>query len=545
MCKIYLQKYKIKIIIYLIINVLIGFFVILNPYITGNFIDTLVEGNGMASVYRFCLIFAFINIIRLFLSYVKIIIYTKVQSMIAHEFSQDVIQYMQNLSLSYINEKDTDYLTQVINGDTNVLVAFCIDLFRNFIVNTINIIIPLIILIRINAFVTAVLLVFISMYIFIYINFKKLLYIQNKALLIKQDTFLVKLLEQLKFTKYIKVHVIDNIFRKKMDILFNKLLNESLKSQKLNYIYFSLDSIVTSMAQIALFVLGGYLILAGNFTLGMFSVFSMYFNMILGSAKFFFDFGKKYQESLVSYDRLREIFESALETYGNEELPNIYKIQVKKLNFSFDELLNQKVINELSVEFRKNNIYGIVGHNGSGKSTFINLLLGLYIKESQGKIYFNGRPMHQLNMLKLRREHIGLAEQKPILLNASILTNLVLDAERKNISEDTLAFFLDHLGLSDVINKFPDKLETIIDENSSNLSGGEQQKISIIRLLLKDPDVMIFDEPTSAFDFTSSLKFMSLLKGIKHNKIILIVTHDKNIIEQCDALVEFSNQKNL
>ncbi|MGL5438848.1 MAG: ATP-binding cassette domain-containing protein, partial [Filifactoraceae bacterium] len=103
-------------------------------------------------------------------------------------------------------------------------------------------------------------------------------------------------------------------------------------------------------------------------------------------------------------------------------------------------------------------------------------------------------------MMSIRKKHIGISEQEPMLLNDTIYNNLILD---ENIDKSTIYNMLDKLNLLEYINSNKDKLDTIIDRNK--ISGGEKQKISILRVLLKNPNIMIFDEPTSAMDDKSKL----------------------------------------
>ena len=258
-----------------------------------------------------------------------------------------------------------------------MLIIFCISVVQSFILNGAYLIIPLIILFSLNATVAAVLTAFLLLYILIYGFFKKPLFNRSKEFREAQNGFFAKFLEQLKFTKFIKTHAVGGLFRERMDADFDNLLDKTLKNQKLGFTYSSLDTTVTTATQITLFLLGGWLILNESFTIGMFTIFSMYFNMMLGAAKYFFGFGKSYQDNMVSYQRLTEILKNPIEAQGDKKIAGIEKIEVKNLSFAYNEA--DKIINNFSIIMTKGNIYGIAGRNGAGKSTLINLLMGMYI----------------------------------------------------------------------------------------------------------------------------------------------------------------------
>ena len=556
----YLSVHKHRIIAYIIIGTFVGLLAMLNPYLIGDFIDSLIEGGNMVAVFRFSALFAGLNIIRTTLNYFTMILYIKIQTKSAHQFTQETVAHVQKVSLSFVNDKDTSYLSQVINGDTNQLVIFCIKTMSDFVLNIINIAIPIIILLSLNAFVSGVMIAFLGAYVLIYIKFRKPLRERSMALRIAQNNFFAKLLEQLKLTRFIKVHVLSDFFRRRLDENFNDLLDNSLRMQRLSFAYHALDNAVTTIVQIILFLVGGWLILQGSFTIGMFTIFSMYFAMILGATKYFFGFGKTYQDSLVSCERLNEILRYPVETKGDKQLQGIERIEVKGLCFSYSSangngngassVLDSKpsLINELNLDFRKGHICAIAGHNGAGKSTLINLLMGMYIDEIEGGIYINGISIKELDMPALRKRHIGIAEQEPVILSESIEFNINLASttDRFEGSSDTESIMeyphnhflnrhLEILNLKELVNKGHEGDR--VSQSPNNFSGGEKQKLAILRVLLKDPDVMIFDEPTSAMDTASATKFMEHLHEAKHNKIIFVITHDEKFINHCDRVV--------
>ena len=193
------------------------------------------------------------------------------------------------------------------------------------------------------------------------------------------------------------------------------------------------------------------------------------------------------------------------------------------------------MLNDFSALFAAGYIYAITGQNGCGKSTVVKLLLGLYPTDYSGTIQYNGINLQDIDLYDLRAHSVGITEQEPTIIEDSIINNLTLLCDDPDMS--LLDFYIDALGLRDFIKQLPDGLETKLTEQNQNLSGGEKQKIAIIRLLLKNPDVLIFDEPTSALDSASKTQFIDILMGIKHNHIIILITHDQSIADVCDYVI--------
>lgn len=256
--------------------------------------------------------------------------------------------------------------------------------------------------------------------------------------------------------------------------------------------------------------------------------------MIMGCISYFLNLGKSYQDALVSYNRLEEILKKSKEINGKEFMDGIDTIELKNVSFSYD---NEKVIiDHFNYKFEKGNIYCIVGQNGNGKSTLINLILGLFNNYYTGEIYYNSLELKQLDMYRMRKRIIGISEQEPKLINNTIESNVTYGIDIYNY--DDIRKLLENLNLS--IDKFSKGLDTNINEDSNNISGGEKLKISLARTFLKDPDLIILDEPTSALDVDSIEKLKYILNRIKNKKIILIISHNKNILDISDEIVDLN-----
>lgn len=537
-CNKYFNNYKFYLVAYILITLSINGISIYSTYLTGSFIDKLINIKSINFVYSFCVILASITLIRLLFGYISSLMYMKMQMEIGYELNRDVIFHIQDVSLTFINRSDTAYLNQIINNDANSLIIFYITTIQNVIVNVVTFIITIYICFKINKLISIISIIFIGIYIILYKLSKSKLYKTNMLFKESQGGFFSSLLEQLLHIKFIKIHSFQKEFRQRVNTNFKDLFNKAIKNQKISYLFSSIDNTISMLAQILLFLIGSLQIIKGNFSIGMFTVFSSYFSMMLGSARYFFNLGKTYQENLVSYNRLMNLINQPKEKEGSNILNQIRNIKTKNLSLIFNDKI---ILNNINLSFEIGRIYGVIGVNGSGKSTLINLIMGLYINEKEGNIYFDDNDISQLNLYYLRKELIGISEQEPMLINESIKYNLL----NPEVETELIYKYIDILGLDDYIKRQPKGLDTVIYEKNSNISGGEKQKISILRVLLKDPQIMIFDEPTSALDFKSTQKFINYLSSIKDNKIIIIITHDREIQGYCDIIYNLGYNENL
>ena len=332
----------------------------------------------------------------------------------------------------------------------------------------------------------------------------------------------------------IKKHTLFSKFAQKLERAFESVFCALYENQKIIANFTLSTSIISLLSQGILFIVGAYEIARGYLIPGYLISIVTYYSTLTTTAKYFLDWGKSYQDARVCQDRLDAIWSKPPENNGLERVRSINSLCCSNITFGYDNEKNE-VLNDFSALFAAGYIYAITGQNGCGKSTVVKLLLGLYPTDYSGTIQYNGINLQDIDLYDLRAHSVGITEQEPTIIEDSIINNLTLLCDDPDMS--LLDFYIDALGLRDFIKQLPDGLETKLTEQNQNLSGGEKQKIAIIRLLLKNPDVLIFDEPTSALDSASKTQFIDILMGIKHNHIIILITHDQSIADVCDYVI--------
>tara|TARA_B100000900_G_scaffold211766_1_gene179553 strand:+ start:567 stop:1250 length:684 start_codon:yes stop_codon:yes gene_type:complete len=210
-------------------------------------------------------------------------------------------------------------------------------------------------------------------------------------------------------------------------------------------------------------------------------------------------------------------------------------IKLSKINKSFSNRKNLKVLKKLSYNFKLGKIYSLMGPSGSGKSTLLNLL-SLIDRPSSGTITYQNKKIDFDNSNEndiLRSKKIGIIYQQDNLLpdftalENVYLANLAVE-KNKEISLDKSKKLLKKVGLSNRVDHFP-----------SELSGGEKQRVSIARALINDPQVILADEPTGSLDQTTAKNVFELLKKqINSKRIIIFATHNRFFAKKSDCMLE-------
>jgi ATP-binding cassette subfamily B protein len=219
----------------------------------------------------------------------------------------------------------------------------------------------------------------------------------------------------------------------------------------------------------------------------------------------------------------------------------LFKDSIKFININFSYSSNKKlVLKNINLIIKKNESIGIFGSNGSGKSTLLNIMCNL-LQPTAGQIYVDNKPLNQIG--NAYKKKIGYVSQKTMLVDGSIIENVIFGIEEKNYNYKLFDFVIEKSNLKNFLSQLPDGKYTYIGEKGSNLSGGQQQKIGIARALYKNPEILILDEATSALDEDSENEILNTIKDLKKKLTIIIVSHKKSVFDGCDKIYKLDSSE--
>ena len=209
-------------------------------------------------------------------------------------------------------------------------------------------------------------------------------------------------------------------------------------------------------------------------------------------------------------------------------------VSLSELCFSYRK--QEPVLNGVSLDIAAGERVALVGASGGGKSTLVQVLLGLYPADS-GSIRFDGVDVERIG-LEVVREHVATVLQHPVLFNDSVRNNLTLGRE---YPDDELWAALESAQLKDVFQELPEQLNAQLGRQGVRLSGGQRQRLAIARLLLGDPQVVIFDEATSALDTETEMRLHQALQPFLHGRTVLIIAHRLSAVRQANRACVFED----
>lgn len=282
----------------------------------------------------------------------------------------------------------------------------------------------------------------------------------------------------------------------------------------------------------ATLLIGGFLALDGEIKVATYSVMLFITQRLLWPLTELGVIFDSYQKAMASFRRIINLKNtSPTIDNGTEKLTSFNKkIEISNLNFEY--VKNFPVLNDISIDINKGQTTAIVGSTGSGKSTLIKLILRLYDSTS-GEIKFDGKNIRDLELDSLRNK-IGLVSQDIFLFEGTVFENIAygnLDAKDEEVWEAA------KLSESDkFINLLPNKENTIVGERGQKLSGGQRQRISIARAILKNPEILILDEATSAVDNETEAAIQRSINTLKEGRTVVAIAHRLSTIRNAEII---------
>jgi len=231
---------------------------------------------------------------------------------------------------------------------------------------------------------------------------------------------------------------------------------------------------------------------------------------------------EKYLENFISENKN----DSELIDFKND-------IQLKNISFKYENT-DRKIIDKISFQIKKGQSIGIIGQTGSGKSTLVDLILGV-LEPNEGEILIDGSNLNYKNLSSWHR-NIGYIPQDLFLINDTIKKNIALGISDEKIDVEKLDRAVKISNLGNFISKLEKKLDTKVGERGIKISGGEKQRVSIARAFYNKPNIIVMDEATSSLDNNTEKEFMKSIETIKNNSTLIIIAHRLTTVKNCDII---------
>ncbi len=525
-----------------IINVLFNQELYLQDNITNNYVSFLSEFSEM-NIY----ILIFIPlIIAFFLKTIFQIFFTWIQNLFVNQilYTQSTSLYNLYIRQDFLFHSEIEISAAVRNilSEVNNFQYYVLHLI-NFVVEALLILIIFVILILFEPVITISIFLFFSFFTLIFYIFTKSSFIKwGEAKIYHSNLFIKQLLNGFSGIKEIKIFRVEDRFAD----IYGKNIKKYSNYILLISFFSSIPKIIIEfLAVVLMSIILLFFIQTGqdtNTAIAKLAIFAMIIFRLMPS----------FNRLNFAIHNLKNLSPSIM-TVSNEftnlrkNLPDISsnnKIIKKEYNFnnhikfenlSFKYKNTQKFIfKNLNLILKKNSMIGILGPSGSGKTTFVNLITGL-IKPSNGQILIDDKQDINDDTFSWQSK-IGYVPQSIFLFDGTIEENVSFGSDTANIDQVKLLSAIKLSQLDKFVKEQNDGLKTFIGENGAKISGGQIQRIGIARSLYRNNEILIFDESTNSLDEETEKKFIESLMNLKGNKTIIIISHNKENLKNCDII---------
>ena len=319
-----------------------------------------------------------------------------------------------------------------------------------------------------------------------------------------------------------------------------EFVDASRRSYKAMGKFFSSTAFITDVFNVIILIAGGIFLFDGRITFGDYSTFIVSVNLFITPVNTLINFMEQYQNGVTGFKRFLEIMDIPVEKDdpGAVELKNPEGvIELRDVSFSYDT--TKGVLRHVNLRVEKGRKVALVGPSGGGKTTICHLIPDFYrLGEGEGAILIDGKDIRSLTMESLRR-NIGIVQQDVFLFAGTIRENIRYG--RLDATDDEIVEAATRANIHDYVMTLEKGYDTEIGERGVKLSGGQKQRLSIARVFLKNPAILILDEATSALDNTTEVLIQQALDELCKGRTTLVVAHRLSTIRNADEIAVVMN----
>lgn len=537
-------RYKRSVFMILLSFALIAALGVATPYVSNEMLYDDVLGNASSTAFdvlKIVLMIIGIRLISLVINLISGAISSNVAADITYDLKKTIFNTISDLSLGFFTSRQTGSLMTQVNSDSLTLYRFFCDGLPYLILNIVQL--SVIIAVMFSQNLILALYTFITIPIF-FLAFKAFFWTFRKMHtknFSKRRAFNSLVSDVLNGMRVVKSFSREDEEMKRFSNANLALANATNDIQLFGGRYFPILNYLLRIGSYVVWAIGGYQVMTatGDMSYGRLMAFVGYFSLIYGPIEQLADVSNWWGETLNSIQRLFEIRDAKPDVRESENpiIPTENNGNAEFKNVSFSYVENRKVIDNVSFSVPAGKTLGIVGQTGAGKSTLANLLIRLYDVKN-GEILIDGVNIKNLPF-KYLRENVAIVSQETYLFRGSILENIRYacpDATRAQvIAAAKMA------SAHDFIIKYPDGYDTEIGLGKKELSGGEKQRISIARALLRNPKILILDEATAAMDTQTERNIQAALDSLTKNRTTIIIAHRLSTLRNADMLIAIEN----
>jgi len=538
----YFKPYKRKAIVggvFMLISVIL---VLPTPLLTMYLIDYVLPQKDVLLLSFVSFTAILIIIVKTAFGALQQIYFQKFNECVIFKIQIDIFQKVQSLPAKLRKKLHTGYLMSRIKDDPERLHSLLVETLFGILKDVLTLIIGISVVFYIHWKLAIVSILLLPFYATVFSYFNRRIrdvastYFEDRANVsrkIQESLLLHDLFKFFYANKYDSIRFVKHL---------KKSILSSIKRTKLIAVSYACIGIIGGLGPVLVIWYGIYEIINGNLLLGELIAFNSFLAYLLGPTNQLIKVNVNIQQSLVAWDRIYEYLNINSEHSSFQKRDSYVELKgeitLESVSFSYDD---KKIIEDLNINIPAKSTIAIIGKSGCGKTTFASLLT-LQNTDYEGSIKIDGIDLKAFNSLA-HYKNVSYVPQEPYLFHDTILENIQI-GDRK-ITKDEIINACKMVNIHDFIDSLPNKYETIIDERALNLSIGQKQRIAIARSVVRNPKIIILDEPSSNLDSNTEVLLFNCLKDFFKNRTTIIITHKLTLDINFDFVIDMDNNNEI
>ena len=541
----YLAKYKFRILLVVLFAIGSAIFSIVGPKIMGNVTTEIFNGlvgkvmgtgginfNKIESILLFLL---GLYIVSALFSFIQNFIMAKVSQQVMYNFRKQISEKIHKLPMSYFDKKTNGEVLSVVTNDVDLLTQNLSQSLTQVISSATTLIGVLVMMISISGLMTVATIVILP----IGLALIGLVVSHSQKYFAKVQDYTGHINgvaeEMYGGHEIVKAFNGEDEAIEKFDELNNELYNNAWKSQFFSGMMHPIMTFIGNLGYVIISILGGYLTIKNKIEVGDILSFTQYIRSFNQPISQFAQIANLLQSTAAAAERVFEFIEEKEEVKETDKPVSTVNldgnITFEHVNFGYNK--DKTIINDFSAKVKRGEKIAIVGPTGAGKSTMIKLLMRFYDVNS-GKILIDGHDIKDFKRSDLRKM-FGMVLQDTWLFSGTIKDNIKYgteDASEEDIIAACKAASVDHF-----VSTLPDGYNMVLNEETDNISGGQKQLLTIARVILADPKILILDEATSSVDTRTEILIQQATDHLMEGRTSFIIAHRLSTIKNADLIL--------
>lgn len=536
----YYQPHKKLLILDMIASFLISLTGMVYPIVTNKMLNVYIP-EKMYSTIVFAgiivlLLYAFRMMLRYFVQYYGHLIGVRMQG----KMRSDLFNHLQKLPFGFFDNHETGKLMTRITSDLFEVCELAHHGPENLLISSVMIILSFVYLCTINPFLTLIVFTCVPILAFVTMHFRKAM---RKAFDERRQSNAVinasveSSITGIRVTKAYTNHSKES---EKFEKGNKQFVDASRHAYKAMARFHSSTSFITDVFNVFILIAGGLFLYAGKISFGDYSTFIVSVNLFINPVTTLINFMEQFQDGVSGFKRFIEIMDEKPErdSKNTKELKDVEGvIEFKNVSFSYNS--SSEVLHDVNLRLEKGCKLALVGPSGGGKTTLCHLLPNFYeLDKNCGSILIDGTDIRNLTLESIRK-NIGIVQQDVFLFAGTIKDNILYG--KPDATEAEMIEAARRANIHDYVMTLEKGYDTEIGERGVKLSGGQKQRLSIARVFLKDPAILILDEATSALDNTTEVLIQQSLDELCKGRTTLVVAHRLSTIRNADEIAVVLN----